>query len=190
MTSHKEICKQLKEKDKVEKKNSLTDQNQEKKVANTEAIMKKSTSNAIVASDFLKKRMHEITSSSSKQTKTNENSQNNNNNNKNNSAFDLELYIGDSVTTKKLLDVNSKYINFSPQTATSAAYKRKHDELTGKLNESKSPGTHSTNLNESVDEKKAKKLKMIEDLLKIKSNHTKEANDPEKNTQLKSYFDK
>jgi hypothetical protein len=98
------------------------------------------------------------------------------------SAFDLELYIGDSIVTKKLLDVNSKYTNFTPTSAS--AQKRKLQDSPA----NKSPNLNS--LNDSVEEKKAKKLKMLDDILKIKSNHEKEVNDPEKNPHMKSYFDK
>lgn len=80
--------------------------------------------------------------------------------------------------------MNSKY--------TSPAPKRK-------LQETRSPSSHCQSskktatpnkLNESIEDKRAKKLKMIDEVLNIKSSHAKEANDPEKNPHLKSYFDK
>ncbi len=110
------------------------------------------------------------------------------------SGFDLDLYIGDSLCTKKLLDVNSKYINHSPATATTAGYKRKLTELKSPQSsptatpESSKPGPAASPVN--VDSNKAKKLKLIDDLLNIKSSHVKEVNDPEKNPHLKSYFEK
>ena len=176
LASHKEICKQIKDKP-VEEAPKQT-----APVQAGEKPVKPLSSNSIVASDFLKSRMKEITTKKTAPPAPTLS---------NKSGFDLELYIGDSLTSKKLLDVDSKYISFSPTTATSAGYKRKLQELNGTKGAPKpAKDSNSPKLNESLDEKKSKKLKLIDDLLSIKSKYSKDANDPEKNPHLKSYYDK
>lgn len=85
-------------------------------------------------------------------------------------GFDLELYIGDSPTTKKLLDTAGKFVGV----------KRKIDD-----NEPAAGPAAS-----QASDAKAKKLKLIEELQGIKSNHSKDVMDPEKNPHLKSYLDR
>ncbi len=181
MSSHKDILKQIKDKDEKKAKMSKDDVElvvEEKVVASPLPRVNKS----IIAADFLAKRMNEIKNSATINKKEEKKPLQNNN-----TGFDLELYIGDSLTTKKLLDAESKYIGFSPSTATSAGYKRKLEEL--KKNDSPKSSS-ATKPPQTPEDKKAKKLKMIDEILSIKSNHLKEVNDPDKNPHLKSYFNK
>jgi len=168
MGSHKEIVKQMKENGKVDEVKPAAP------VTTTKIAPPKV--NKVVASDFLARRMNEIKKSQQASPKPSQE-------NKKNTGFDLELYIGDSLVTKKLLDVNSKHIPFSPSTATSNGYKRKLDEL-----KQKSPSSPSQNT--QADDKSAKKAKLIDEILNIKSNHLKEVNDPDKNPHMKAYFNK
>ena len=180
MQSHRDILKEIKKdpKDNKEKNSATIDLTFDEPV-------KKATS--IVASDFLARRIGEIKkfSQPNKSSSAPCSPANTNKTVKKDNGFDLELFIGDSVTSKKLLDVNSKYVPFSPSTATSESQKRKLEEMSPNINKDTTATT-----NETILERKAKRAKMIEEMLKIKSNHSKEVMDPEKNPQLKSYYDK
>ncbi len=173
MDSHKDILKKIKDKSKDKPAAEA-----EKPVAAPTQLTPR-VNNSIIASDFLAKCMSEIKKNSSTPKPPEK---------KADIGFDLELYIGDSLTTKKLLDVNSKYIPFSPSTATSNGYKRKLEEL--KKNDSSPSSTNHKPSCETPEDKRAKKLKMIDEILSIKSNHLKEVNDPDKNPHLKNYFNK
>lgn len=106
--------------------------------------------------------------------------------------FGLDIFDGEEKTTKKLMDVSApllKKIEFlnarkasqsvvadsSPKAAIPT--KRKLDEVAS------SPNT-------SFKEEKEKKMKLIDELIGIKSNYDKDANDPAKNAHLKSYLDR
>jgi hypothetical protein len=185
MQSHKDILKEIK-RNKEDKKETET----ETPVVEVEVKPDPPKGNSLVLSDFLKKRISEIkkVNSPSASPLTDKNSiKPSLQKPKNDDSFDLELYVGDKLTTRKLLDVKSKYVSHSASTCTSESYKRKLDEIKPKTNEEE---IENKNMNESFEEKKAKKMKMIDDILNIKSSHAKEANDPEKNPHLKSYYDK
>jgi predicted nucleic-acid-binding Zn-ribbon protein len=148
------------------------------------------TQNKIIASDFLKSRINEIkkfnkptsspaSTASPKPTALAKPVD---------CGFDLELYIGDKPTSQKLLDASSKYKLSSPMQPA----KRKLDALS----QNSTPGTataascDANNENLSAEERRAKKIKMIEELQGIKSSHAKDVMDPEKNAHYKSYLDK
>ena len=144
----------------------------------------KGATDVVVAKDFLRKHIEEIKRFSSNKSSPSPQAKPVNPVkpvlSKPSGGFDLELYVGDKLTTKKLLDPNSKYVPFSPATATSQAYKRKLDEIAGK----------KADPADEVEDKKAKKLKQIDDILNIKSNHAKDASNPDKNPQLRATYDK
>ena len=137
MSSHKDILKQIKDKDEKKAKMSKDDVEfvvEEKVVASPLPRVNKS----IIAADFLARRMNEIKNSTTIKKKEEKKPLQNNN-----TGFDLELYIGDSLTNKKLLDVEST------TSSSSTGNKRKLEEL----EELKSP-----------EDKKAKKLKIIDEI--------------------------
>ncbi len=188
MQSHKDIVKQLKNKKKKEgdtEEEESKEANEEKSIdSNFGQSSFQKTQNKIVASDFLKSRIDEIkkfnkptqplpSSPFSQKAPTLSKPAD--------AGFDLELYIGDKPTTQKLLDVSSKYKLGSSQ---SPQVKRKIDETN-------TPDKSAvSNENLSAEEKRAKKMKMIEELQGIKSSHSKDVMDPEKNPHYKSYLDK
>jgi hypothetical protein len=181
MQSHRDILKEVKKDQKYSKEKNSTAID-----LTSDEPVKKGTS--IIASDFLTKRIDEIKKLSQTQTKPSSapcSPANTNKTIKKDNGFDLELFIGDSATSKRLLDINSKYVAFSPSTATSESQKRKLEEMSPNINKD-----NNANINETILERKAKRAKMIEEMLKIKSNHSKEVMDPEKNPQLKSYYDR
>jgi hypothetical protein len=98
-------------------------------------------------------------------------------------GFDLDLFIGDSKTTKKLMSVENKYTPHSPATATSESLKRKMDQI-------KSPTQSENDATTPKTDQKSKKLKAIDDILNIKGSQSKAMNDPAKNPHLKAYFDR
>ena len=182
--SHKDIVKQLKSKKEVAATAASAvageKTSEEKPTANFQT-----TQNKIVASDFLLSRITEIkrftqsaaAQSSPQQAKAPP---------KVASAaaaetagFDLELYIGDSPTTQKLLDVSAKYQFSCPAT------KRKAAE-----NESSPISDENNSGLLSAAERQAKKLRTIEELKGIKSNHAKDVMDPEKNVQYRNYLER
>jgi predicted nucleic-acid-binding Zn-ribbon protein len=198
MQSHRDILKEVKKQNANAEKNEAKNEEKIKETpATTTPVELKPSNSGLIASDFLAKRVNEIkrlkanlgsspnspkSISSINSTKTTTTTTTDAA--KSTDGFDLELYIGDSVTSKKLLDVNNKYVPFSPKTCTSESYKRKLAELSpAALNK-------PSEIVESADEKKQKKLKLMDEILSIKSNHSKEVFDPDKNPQLRAYYDK
>ncbi|CAF0851383.1 unnamed protein product [Brachionus calyciflorus] len=179
MSSHKDILKEIKQKKNQDTPEESSKNSQESKNEfNLEIEGDKPLMDKINASDFLRSRIDEIKKSTQakkivKPISTPSKPAS--------SGFDLELFIGDSTTTKKLMDVNSKYVPFSPLTATSEQQKRKLDQMSPHSAKKESP---------NVEDAKSKRLKMIEELQGIKSNHAKEARDPEKNPALRAYYNK
>lgn len=170
LNSHKDILKQLKQ-----KKDTESNQNEETNRDEFIELTDDKPVEKLKASNFLKNRIDEIKKASIPKPKPATPKK------EFSSGFDLELYIGDSTTSKKLMDVNSKYIPFSPSTATSEQFKRKLEQM--------SPNTVKTAAS-NRDESKSKRLKMIEELKNIKSNHDKDARDPDKNPALRSFYNK
>lgn len=93
----------------------------------------------------------------------------------------MEIFIGESLTSKKLMDLSSK----TQRLSTSEGSKRKLEELSP--NTKKYDSNHNQNQKESFEDKKAKRLKMIEEIQNIKSNHSSEASDSNKNPHLGTY---
>jgi hypothetical protein len=180
MTSHKEIMKEMKKMKDDTPSNEPEVKEKEAPPSSTTSETSKSDDTAVVAKDFLRKHIESI-----KRIGQNNSIKPNPNLSKAkpsiSGGFDLELYVGDKLTSQKLLDPNLKHIPFSPLTATSQSYKRKADEITGKKVDE---------VTESPNDLKAKKLKMIDDILNIKSNHAKDANNPDKNPHVRAYLDK
>jgi hypothetical protein len=90
-------------------------------------------------------------------------------------GFDLEIYIGDEKTSKKLMDGSPKIL--TPKNNSPLVSKKR------KLDQTDSP-------NSGVESEKDKKRKLIDDVINIKSKYSQDANDPEKNAHLKSYLDR
>ena len=180
MGSHKEVLKEIKDKNKTASADSVSKEKSDDIIMFESQVNKQTASNKIKTFEFLKNRISEISKPNNDRPKTETKTQMN-------CSFDLELYIGDNPTSKKLLDVNSKYIPFSPSTATSSGYKRKFEEL---KKGSQSTPSKIEESKDSFEDKKAKKAKLFDDILSIKSNHSKDASDPEKNPHVKAYFDK
>ncbi|RNA24370.1 MCM10 -like protein [Brachionus plicatilis] len=168
LNNHKEILKEIKQ-----KKNTENNQNDDKISEECTELGDDKPVEKLKASSFLKSRIDEIKKTPVQRPITPKKPAD--------SGFDLELYIGDSTTSKKLMDVSSKYIPFSPSTATSDQLKRKLDQMSPGSVKAASPKT---------EDAKSKKLKMIEELKNIKSNHAKDARDPEKNSALRSFYNK
>jgi minichromosome maintenance protein 10 len=163
LQSHKDIIKEMK---KLKENNKKTVEVAEEVDVVQVASFKPLVADKPVVKDFLKKQIDAIKRMKSSQpVKLATTSAAN-------VGFDLELFIGDKLVTQKLLDVSTKYkANYSP---SSGAQKRKNDQ----------------EIEQNSDEKRAKKLKMIDDLLNIKSSHAKDVMDPDKNPHVKAYFEK
>lgn len=170
LNNHKEILKKLKQKNNTENNQSNDDDKIEKEYVD---LIDDKPVEKLKAFNILKSRIDEIKKVSSQKPITPKKAVN--------SSFDLELYIGDSTTTKKLMDVDSKYIQFSPSTATSEQFKRKWDQMSPSAAKTACPNT---------EDSKSKRLKMIEELKNIKSNHAKDARDPDKNPALRAFYNK
>lgn len=166
MVSHRDIVKKI-------KKNTDQDESeQEKKPEEKQNIQKSATASKIGAFDFLKQRVNELKPVVTKSIPVV----------KKKDDFDLEIFDGDSKTSKRLFDfpiqmenprtplVLKKPIQTIVQQAESASKKRK--------------------LEESFENEKEAKLKKIEALLNVKSTHAKDANDPDKNPHLKNYLNR
>lgn len=196
MKSHRDIVKQIKKSkddkdDKEDKEDKEESAKKEQQKPNKEPSLP--TNNFLVknltASDLLKKRMEEIKSNPNLKSldtpklgqspkpglKRPATAPKLSNPADQQPTFDLELYIGDSVTTKKLLDAESKYVPFSKI----ESYKRKADDSEDKSIQSA-----------PAEDTKAKRAKMIDEILSVKSSHLKDANNPDKNPQLKAYYDR
>jgi hypothetical protein len=172
MQSHRDIVKELKDKKKKSQElEEVENEGEEAKISSPPQTKTAENKNSIIASDFLKSRIAEI-KKFNKPSPVSSPKRNPTPPAKNNLGFDLELYIGDAPTTKKLLDVTGKY--------SLSSLKRKTPDSS-----LKSP---KENINE--EDKRAKKLKMIEELQGIKSNHSKDVMNPEKNPHYKNYLDK
>lgn len=178
MASHKDILKEMK---KTKEDNTC----KEPEILEIETIASSNgtpkSSEAVIAKDFLKKHIESIKRIGYSNKSNSENLIKPKLDNS--SGFDLELYVGDKLTSKKLLDPSLKHIPFSPLTATSQSFKRKADELVGKKLDEEIEI-------ESPNDKKAKKLKLIDDILNIKSSHAKDAKNPDKNPHLRTFLDK
>lgn len=172
LNNHKDILKELKQKSNAG--NNQSNQNDNNKLENECVELNDDKPvEKLKASNFLKSRIDEIKKVAAQKPLTPKKVVD--------STFDLELYIGDSATTKKLMDVNSKHITFSPSTATSEQFKRKWDKMSPSAAKTASPNT---------EDSKSKRLKMIEELKNIKSNHDKDARDPDKNPALRAFYNK
>lgn len=170
--SHKDILKELKQQTSItEEKNKNLEKSPNKIIDITGT-----KSDKVVASDFLKKRIEEIKRFSQEKPKV-ENKTPTQTPAKLSApvGFDLELYIGNTPTSQKLMDVSSKYTPFSPLNATSASQQKRKLPEKSPCEVEKSP----------KEDQRHKKLKQLDDLLSIKSSHAKDVNDPEKNPHFK-----
>lgn len=197
MSSHRDIIKQIKKssEDTKDKKDVIRDVTiDDEKLSNSQFKQKKLD---IKASEFLKQHVQSI-SNQAKISKTQPTSNATTPSiNKTKPAFDnfeLDIYIGDEKTTKKLMDNssnspitkvlgenNKKTSDSSPllDKPNSADYESKKR----KLDEIKSPMS-------STDGEKEKKRKLIDDLINIKSKFAKDADNPEKNSHVKAFYDR
>ena len=101
-------------------------------------------------------------------------------------SFDLELYIGDSVTTKRLLDVNSKYT--PNKLSSSSSQKRRLNELSP--NTTAATSQQPSSVSPSSTGRDSKKQKLDELLALARSSaHAKEVMDPAKNPQLRNCYE-
>lgn len=145
----------------------------------TKSTNESEKANKLLASDFLKKRIEEIKKFSPSQSAAATNSPKSKPvaakpaAAKVDTGFDLELYIGDSKTSLKLMDAKSKY-KPGPAKVDVEDRKRKLDKDDG----------------EADEDAKSKKLKLIDELLNVKSNHAKDVFDADKNPHYRAFLNR
>ena len=164
MASHRDIMKKIKKNDTGDVKDDDDDNDEKEKVVEKKLFFQNNKPTLKVF-DFLKERVSDISNNAknfvgsqiAKLTRAPSISDD----------FELDIYIGDEKTNKKLMDLSpSQSKVLSPKTLNN------NDSRKRKIDKIQSPNANI------VESDKEKKRKLIDDLINIKSKYSKDANDP------------